>query len=92
MKPSALGGCHMNVMLRQFARNCLHCCKPFNSYTSHLDMLRYTPFWLVLLLYQAVISYQDLSALALLNLFMQKKIADFSKLLFMVRSTLDHQN
>ena len=30
-----------------------------------------------------------LSALALLNLFMQKKIADFSKLPFMLKSTLD---
>ena len=33
-----------------------------------------------------------LSALALLNLFMQKKIADFSKLPFMFKSTLDHLN
>ena len=33
-----------------------------------------------------------LSVLALLNLFMQKKIADFSKLPFMLRSTLDHLN
>ena len=33
-----------------------------------------------------------LSALALLNLFMQKKIADFSKLPFMTKSTLDHLN
>ena len=33
-----------------------------------------------------------LSALALINLFMQKKIADFSKLLFMLKSTLDHLN
>ena len=32
------------------------------------------------------------SALALLNLFMQKKIADFSKLPFMLKSTLDHLN
>ena len=33
-----------------------------------------------------------LSALALLNLFMQKKIVDFSKLPFMLRSTLHHLN
>ena len=33
-----------------------------------------------------------LSALTLLNLFMQKKIADFSKLPFMMKSTLDHLN
>ena len=33
-----------------------------------------------------------LSALALLNLFMQKMIADFSKLPFMLKSTLDHLN
>ena len=33
-----------------------------------------------------------LSALALLHLFMQKKIADFSKLSFMLKSTLDHIN
>ena len=33
-----------------------------------------------------------LSDLALLNLFMQKKIADFSKLLFMLKSTLDLLN
>ena len=32
------------------------------------------------------------SALALLNLFIQKKIADFSKLPFMLKSTLDHLN
>ena len=33
-----------------------------------------------------------LSALALLNLLMQKKIADFGKLPFMLKSTLDHLN
>ena len=33
-----------------------------------------------------------LSALALSNLFMQKKIADFSKVPFMLKSTLDHLN
>ena len=33
-----------------------------------------------------------LSVLALLNLFTQKKIADFSKLPFMLKSTLDHLN
>ena len=33
-----------------------------------------------------------LGAFALLNLFMQKKIADISKLPFMLKSTLDHLN
>ena len=33
-----------------------------------------------------------LSTLALLNLFIQKKIADFSKLPFMLKRTLDHLN
>ena len=33
-----------------------------------------------------------LSSLALLNLFIQKKIADFSKLPFMLKSTLDYLN
>ena len=79
----------------KFARNYLHCCKPFYSYMSYLEMLRHmvhTPFWLVLMVYQAVISSEVLSALALLNLFMQKKIADFSKLPFMLKSILDHLN
>ena len=89
-----LGGCCMSIVLWQFARNCLHCCKPFHSYTSHLEMLRHmvcTPFWLVLMGYQAVISYQKFSV-PLLSLFMQKKIADFSKLPFMLKSTLDYLN
>ena len=50
------GGCRMSLELRQFARNCLHCYKTFHSY-SHLDLQRYmvyTPFWLVLMVYQAV--------------------------------------
>ena len=42
------------------------------------------------LLAKAVISYQKFSVP--LNLFMQKKIADFSKLPFMLKSTLDHLN
>ena len=33
-----------------------------------------------------------LSSLALLNLFMQKKIADFRKLPFMLKSTFNHLN
>ena len=52
-----LGGCRMSLELRQFARNCLHCCKTFHTFNSHLDMQRYmvyTPFWLVLMVYQAV--------------------------------------
>ena len=47
-----LGGCRMSLELRQFARNCLHCCKTIHSYNSDLDMQRYmvhTPFWLVLM-------------------------------------------
>ena len=44
------------------------------------------------MVYQAVISYHVLCALALLNLFIQKKIADFSKLSFMLKSTLDYLN
>ena len=50
--------------VRQFARNCLHCCKPFHSYMSHQEMLRhmvYIPFWLLLMVYQAVILYQKFS-------------------------------
>ena len=84
----------MSLVLWQFARNCLHCCKPFHSYTSLLEMLRHmvcTSFWLVLMVYQAVISYQKFSV-PLLSLFMQKKIADFSKLPFMLKSTLDYLN
>ena len=86
----------MSIVLRPIARICLHCCKPFHSYTSHLEMLRhmlYTLFWLVLMVYQAVISNQEvLSARALSNLFLQKMIAYFSKLPFMLKSTLDHLN
>ena len=37
----------------------------------------YTPFWLVLMVHQAVISYQKFSV-PLLS-FIQKKIADFTK-------------
>ena len=58
------GGCRMSVVLRQFSRNYLHCCKPFHVYTSHLEMLRlmvYTFFRLVLLVYLAVISCQKFS-------------------------------
>ena len=67
-----------------------------SQFTSYLEMLRHmihTPFWLVLMVYHAVIAYQmSLSALALLNLFIQKKIADFSKLPVMLKNTLDHIN
>ena len=35
---------------------------------------------------------EGLSALALLNKFMQKKISDFSKLPFMLKGTIDHLN
>ena len=61
---------------------------------SPLGMLRhmvYTPFWLVLMVRSYLLS-EVLSALAVLNLFMQKKIADFSKLPFVLKSTLDHLN
>ena len=69
MKPSDVSWLHMCVVLRQLARNCLHCCEPIHSYTSHLEMLRhmvYTLFWLMLIVYHAVISYQKLSVLALI--------------------------
>ena len=64
------GGCRMSVVLRQFARNWLHCFKLFHSYTSHLELLRhmiYTPFWLVLMVYQAV-SYQKFTVTCSLKL------------------------
>ena len=52
-----LGGSRMSVELGQYAGNCLHCCKTFHTYNSHLDMQRYmvyTPFWLELMVYQKV--------------------------------------
>ena len=51
----------------------------------------YTPFWLVKWCISYLLS-EILSAFALLNLFMQKKTAEFSKLPFMLKSTLDHLN
>ena len=51
-----------------------------------------THFWLVLMVYQAVISYQKFPVPLFTYLFMQKKIADFSKLSFMLKNTLDHLN
>ena len=44
------------------------------------------------MVYQVVISYHKFSDHVLLNLFMQKKITDFSKHHFMLKSTLDHLN
>ena len=63
VKPSDTRWLSHEHCVRQFARNCLHCCKPFHSYKSHLEMLGhmvYTPIWLVLMAYQAVISCQKL--------------------------------
>ena len=47
--------------------------------------------WLLLMVYQEVISYRKFPV-PKLKLFMQKKIADFSKLPFMLKCTLDHLN
>ena len=83
----------MSIVLWQFARNCLHCCKPFHSYTSHLEMLRHMVY--ILLASGVSSSYllsEVLSALALFNLLIQKKIADFSKLPLMLKCTLDRLN
>ena len=51
----------------------------------------YTPFWLVNGVSSSNLLSEVLSALAFLNLFMQKMIAYFSKLP-MLKSTLDHLN
>ena len=62
VKPSETRWLLHERCVRQFARNCLHSCKSFHSYTSHLEMLRhmiYTPFWLVLMVHQAAISYRS---------------------------------
>ena len=64
VKPSDTRWLSHERCVRQFARNCLHCCKPFHSCTSNLEVLRHmehAPFWLVLIVYQAVISYQKFS-------------------------------
>ena len=61
VKPSDTSWLLHERCVRKFAKNCLHCCKPFHSYTSHLAMPRhmvYTPFGLVLMVYQAVLSHQ----------------------------------
>ena len=91
-----LGVCHLSVVLRQFARNCLHCCKPFQQlYESSGDAEAYGIYSLLASINCVPTSYhlsEILSANALLNLFMQKKIADFRKLSFMLKSTLDHPN
>ena len=86
MKSSDTSGCRMSVVLRQFTRNCLHCCKPFHSYTSRLEI----PMHMVVS--SSYLLSEVLSVLAILNLLMQKKITDFSKLPFMLTSTLDHLN
>ena len=84
----------MSVVIRQFSRTCLHCCKPFHSYTSHLELLRniYSLWASVNGVSSSYLLSEVLSALALLNFFIQKKIAEFSKLCFMLKSTLDHLN
>ena len=76
----------------QFARNCLHCYKPFHSYRSHLEILRHIVLASVNGVSSSCLLSEVLSAPALFNLFMQKKIADFSKLPFMLKTTLDHLN
>ena len=45
-----------------------------------------------MLRHMVVISYQKFLVSLLLNLFMQKKIPDFSKLPIMLKGTLDHLN
>ena len=80
--------------VRQFSRNCLHCCKPFHSYASGYAE-EYGIYSLLASVNGVSSSYllsEVLSSLALLNFFTQKKIADFSKLPFMLKSTLDHLN
>ena len=82
-------------MLRQFSRNSLHCCQPFHIYESSGDAEAYAIYFLLASVNGVSSSYllsEVLSVLAPLNLFMQKKMADFSKLSFMLKSTLDHLN
>ncbi len=80
----------MSVVLRQFARNCLHCCKHFHKlYESSGDAEAYGIYSLLACVPSSYLLSEVCSALALLNLFMQKKIADFSKLPFILKSTLD---
>ena len=57
-------------------------------------MLRHmvcTPFWLVLKVYQAVVSYQKFSCPCSLKVHAEED-ADFSKLPFMLKSLPDHLN
>ena len=95
MKPSDTRWLSHERCVRQFARNCLHCCKPFHDYTS---IWRCRGIWYILPLASvngvssSYLLSEVLSALALLNLFMQKKIADFSKFPFVLKSILDHLN
>ena len=56
-----------------------------------LSHMAYTPLASVNGVSSSYLLSEALSVLALLNLFKQKKIADFSKLHFMLDSTLDHQ-
>ena len=84
VKPSDTRWLSHERCVKAICKELLPLLQTLSQYTSHLPMLRqmvYTPFWLVLMVYQV------LSALSLLNLFMQKKIADFSKLPFMLKST-----
>ena len=58
VKPSDTSWLLHELCVRQFARNCLHCCKPFHSYASSGDAEAYGIYsLLVLMVYQAVISY-----------------------------------
>ena len=86
-----LGGCHMSVVKA--------ICKELPPLLQTLSQLYETSvdteaygihsIWLLLMVYQAVITYQKLSVpLLSLNLFMQKKIANFSKLPIMLKSKL----
>ena len=78
----------MSVVLRQFATNCFHSWKHFDSCTSHLEMLRHS----VNGISSRYLQSELLSAPAFSNWFMQKKVPDFSKIPFVLKSTLDHLN
>ena len=85
----------MTYVLREYLSNCLHCRKHFHSYRVIWKCEAFRIYSLLASANGVSSGYllsEVLSALALLNLFMQKKMADFSKLHFMLRSTLDHLN
>ena len=78
----------MSVVLRQFETNCFHSWKHFHSCASHLEMLGH----IINCVSSSYLLSELLSALSLSNWFMQKTVPDFSKLTFMLSSTLDHLN